>query len=135
MGGSSPLCVVPPWQAVLGCIREQTEKAVGSKQVSSFPPWPLLQSLPPGSPLDSLLQRTVSCNLKETLSLPSYFWTCSLSQQQKVKLGQRPWESGQGHSRPRQKRDTIVLKGTSLATSTQLLPLPTGRGGGPSCST
>lgn len=108
MGRSSPLCMVPPWQAVLGCIRANwaSHKEQTSKH---FPPWSLLQSLPPGSSLDFLLQRTVSCTLKETLSLPSYFWTCNLSQQQKVKLRQRPWESGQGHSRPRQKKDTIIF--------------------------
>jgi hypothetical protein len=34
---------------VLGSIRKQAEQAMGSKVVSSIPPWPLHQLLPPGS--------------------------------------------------------------------------------------
>ena len=32
---------------VLGSVRKQDEKVVGSKPVSSTPPWPLHQFLPP----------------------------------------------------------------------------------------
>ena len=34
---------------VLGSIRKQAKKAMRSKPVSSTPPWPLHQLLPPGS--------------------------------------------------------------------------------------
>jgi hypothetical protein len=34
---------------VLGCIRKQAEKAMGSKPVSRTPPWTLHQLLPSGS--------------------------------------------------------------------------------------
>ena len=33
----------------LGSIRKQAEQVMGSKLVSSTPPWPLHQLLPPGS--------------------------------------------------------------------------------------
>jgi hypothetical protein len=38
-----------PGLVVLGSIRKQAEQARGSKPVSSSPPWPLHQLLPPGS--------------------------------------------------------------------------------------
>ena len=38
-----------PGLVVLGSIRKQAEQAMRSKPVSSTPPWPLLQLLPPGS--------------------------------------------------------------------------------------
>ena len=38
-----------PGLVVLGSIKEQAEQARGSKPVSSIPPWPLHQFLPPGS--------------------------------------------------------------------------------------
>jgi hypothetical protein len=34
--------------------RKQAEQAIGSKPVSSAPPWPLLQLLPPGFPFEFL---------------------------------------------------------------------------------
>ena len=43
MGGAIPGLVV------LGPIRKQAEQAAESKPVSSTPPWPLHQLLPPGS--------------------------------------------------------------------------------------
>jgi hypothetical protein len=36
------------------CTRKQAEQAMGSKPVSSVPPWPLLQFLHPGSCLEFL---------------------------------------------------------------------------------
>lgn len=42
-----------PGQVVLGSIRTQTKQAMGSEPVSRSPPWPLLQSLPPGPALSS----------------------------------------------------------------------------------
>jgi hypothetical protein len=42
VGGASPKLVV------LGSVRKQAEQARGSKPVSSIPPWPLHQLLPPG---------------------------------------------------------------------------------------
>jgi hypothetical protein len=38
-----------PGLVVLGSIGKQAEQARGSKPVSSTPPWPLCQLLPPGS--------------------------------------------------------------------------------------
>ena len=38
-----------PGLVVLGSIKKQSEQTMGSKQVSSIPPWPLHQLLPPGS--------------------------------------------------------------------------------------
>jgi hypothetical protein len=38
-----------PRLVVLGSTRKQAEQAKGSKPVSSTPPWPLHQLLPPGS--------------------------------------------------------------------------------------
>jgi hypothetical protein len=43
MGGAIPGLVV------LGSVRKQAEKAMKSKPLSSTPPWPLHQQLPPGS--------------------------------------------------------------------------------------
>jgi hypothetical protein len=43
MGGTIPGLVV------LGSIRKEAEQAMGSKPVSSIPPCPLYQLLPPGS--------------------------------------------------------------------------------------
>jgi hypothetical protein len=37
-----------PGVVVLGSLRRQAEQAMGSKPVSSIPPWPLHQLLPPG---------------------------------------------------------------------------------------
>jgi hypothetical protein len=39
-------------KVILGSVRKQTEQAVRSKAVSSVPPWPLLQFLPPSSCLE-----------------------------------------------------------------------------------
>jgi hypothetical protein len=38
-----------PGLVVLGSIRKQAEQVMGSKAVSSSPPWPLHPLLPPGS--------------------------------------------------------------------------------------
>jgi len=38
-----------PGLAILGSIRKQAEQAIVSKPISSTPPWPLHQLLPPGS--------------------------------------------------------------------------------------
>ena len=43
VGGDTPRLVV------LGSIRKQAEQAMGSKPVSSSPPWPQRQLLPAGS--------------------------------------------------------------------------------------
>ena len=43
-----------PRQVVLDAVRQQAEQAMGSNPVSSTPPWPLHQLLPPGSSLDFL---------------------------------------------------------------------------------
>lgn len=43
-----------PEFVVLGCIRNLTEQAIDSKQVSKIPPWPWFQVLPPGSYLKLL---------------------------------------------------------------------------------
>jgi hypothetical protein len=40
---------VIPGLVVLSSTRRQAEQARGSKPVSSIPPWPLHQLLPPGS--------------------------------------------------------------------------------------
>jgi hypothetical protein len=48
VGGATSVLVV------LGSIREQAEQARGSKPVSNILPWPLHQSLPPGSCPDFL---------------------------------------------------------------------------------
>ena len=43
-----------PGLVVLGSIKKQAEQAMGSKPVSSTPPWPLFQLLPPDSHLEFL---------------------------------------------------------------------------------
>jgi hypothetical protein len=60
VGDAIPELVVP------GSIRKQTEQALGSKLLSSTPPWPLHQLLALGSSF---------------LSSPSYFSYGGLSQQ------------------------------------------------------
>jgi hypothetical protein len=44
-----------PGLVVVGAIRKQAEQAIGSKPVSSTPPWSLLQFLPLGSCLNFFL--------------------------------------------------------------------------------
>jgi hypothetical protein len=48
-GERAPVGGAIPGQVALGSIRKQSEKARGSKPVSSTPPWPLHQLLPPSS--------------------------------------------------------------------------------------
>lgn len=40
-----------PWLVVLGSIRKRAEQAMGSREVSSIPPWPPHQLLPPEAAL------------------------------------------------------------------------------------
>jgi hypothetical protein len=55
-----------PGQVVLGCVRKQTEHAIGSKFMNIVPPRPLTQFLPRGSCLDAWpdFDRQCTVNLK-----------------------------------------------------------------------
>ena len=54
-----------PGLSVLGALRKQAEQAMMSKPVSSIPPWPLLQLLPPGSCPD--FPQQFECDLRVVL--------------------------------------------------------------------
>lgn len=59
---------------VLKYIRKHANEAIKVKQVSSSPPWPLHQLLPPGSSLTSLDDRLQDIRWINPFS-PSYFWS------------------------------------------------------------
>ena len=78
MGGAIPGLVV------LSSVRKQIEQAKGSKPVSSTPPWPLPQLLPPGSHhfevlfwVPSRMEYTVEVKGKLGLSSLDWLWSRS----------------------------------------------------------
>lgn len=77
----APAGSTTPGLELLGSIRKQVEEVMGSKPVSTTPPWPLCQFLPPEScPI------WVPVLTSLTLSSPGFFWSWSLTQWQKSNL-------------------------------------------------
>ena len=58
------MCGVTPGPVGLYSARKQAEQTMRSKPVSSIPPWPLLQLLPPDPALDNELLLMMNCYME-----------------------------------------------------------------------
>jgi len=108
---------------VLGSIRKQAEQAMRNRPVSSTPPWPLLQFLPPDSCLELLpwLPSVEECSLR-VVTWNTFFpkmllvAMCSTAKETKTDVHVGKWEKvlqavygmNPGMWHPRKEKNVII---------------------------